>query len=93
PLFSALLNYRYSVAPQEGGAAGAWEGMTALGGQERTNYPVTVSIDDLGEGFGIVAQADAALGAERLCGYMAAAVASLVHALESEPGLEAAALD
>ncbi|KFJ08791.1 D-alanine--poly(phosphoribitol) ligase, subunit 1 [Delftia acidovorans] len=93
PLFSALLNYRYSVAPQEGAAAGAWEGMTALGGQERTNYPVTVSIDDLGEGFGIVAQADAALGAERLCGYMAAAVASLVHALESEPGLEAAALD
>ncbi|MDH1459526.1 non-ribosomal peptide synthase/polyketide synthase [Delftia tsuruhatensis] len=94
PLFSALLNYRYSAAPQEGGAAsGAWEGMTALGGQERTNYPVTVSIDDLGEGFGIVAQADAALGAERLCGYMAAAVASLVHALESEPGLEAAALD
>ncbi|SFA91721.1 non-ribosomal peptide synthase domain TIGR01720/amino acid adenylation domain-containing protein [Delftia tsuruhatensis] len=93
PLFSALLNYRYSVAPQEGIAASAWEGMTALGGQERTNYPVTVSIDDLGEGFGIVAQADAALGAERLCGYMAAAVASLVHALESEPGLEAAALD
>ncbi|WP_418515016.1 non-ribosomal peptide synthase/polyketide synthase [Delftia sp. PS-11] len=97
PLFSALLNYRYSVVPQDevaaGATAGAWEGMTALGGQERTNYPVTVSIDDLGEGFGIVAQADAALGAERLCGYMAAAVACVVQALDSEPGLEATALD
>ncbi|MBK0122110.1 MULTISPECIES: hypothetical protein, partial [unclassified Delftia] len=60
PLFSTLLNYRYLV--QDDGTSSAWEGLTALGGQERTNYPVTVSIDDLGEGFGIVMQASESIG-------------------------------
>ena len=27
-----------------------------LGGEERTNYPLTLSVDDLGEGFALTAQ-------------------------------------
>ncbi|WP_315533608.1 non-ribosomal peptide synthetase [Delftia acidovorans] len=82
PLFSTLLNYRYSAAQDVDTAARTWEGLTVLGGEERTNYPVTVSIDDLGEGFGIVMQASESIGAQRLCVYMDAAIESIVGALE-----------
>ncbi|MEQ6311312.1 amino acid adenylation domain-containing protein, partial [Delftia acidovorans] len=82
PLFSTLLNYRYSAAQDVDTAARTWEGLTVLGGEERTNYPVTVSIDDLGEGFGIVMQASESIGAQRLCGYMGAAIQAVVGALE-----------
>ncbi|MEL7965002.1 condensation domain-containing protein [Vreelandella neptunia] len=50
PLFTSLLNYRYSSPQQEGGTpliAGK-----ALGNRGRTNYPVVMSVDDLGEGGG-----------------------------------------
>ena len=43
PLFSALLNYRYSTAAGRRLAdtgRRAWEGIEELGGEERTNYPV-----------------------------------------------------
>ncbi|MBD9580531.1 non-ribosomal peptide synthase/polyketide synthase [Delftia sp. DLF01] len=90
PLFSTLLNYRYLV--QDDGTSSAWEGLTALGGQERTNYPVTVSIDDLGEGFGIVMQASESIGAQRLCSYMGAAIQAVVGALERAPHSNAGAL-
>ena len=62
------------------------------GGQERTNYPVTVSIDDLGEGFGIVMQASESIGAQRLCSYMGAAIQAVVGALERAPHSNAGAL-
>ena len=33
-----------------------WEGIELLGGEERTNYPLTLSVDDSGEGFALTAQ-------------------------------------
>jgi len=42
PLFSALLNYRYSRAAPSG--AGEWQGMQLLYSEERTNYPLTLSV-------------------------------------------------
>ncbi|WP_448676701.1 amino acid adenylation domain-containing protein [Delftia acidovorans] len=92
PLFSTLLNYRYSAAQDVDTAARTWEGLTVLGGEERTNYPVTVSIDDLGEGFGIVMQASESIGAQRLCSYMGAAIQAVVGALERAPHSNAGAL-
>ncbi|WP_284291834.1 non-ribosomal peptide synthetase, partial [Piscinibacter gummiphilus] len=84
PLFTALLNYRYSgQGPVE---AGVWEGMEVLGGEERTNYPVGMSVDDLGDGFVLTGQVSARVGAQRLCGLMARAVESLVQALAERPG-------
>ena len=51
PLFSALLNYRHSAARQDARRGASRAGIGALGGEERTNYPVTLSVDDLGDGF------------------------------------------
>src|SRR5205809_4697435 len=55
PLFSALLNYRHSAV--DGSAdRRAWEGIEVLHAEERTNYPLTLSVDDLGAGFTLTAQ-------------------------------------
>nr|WP_279653365.1 condensation domain-containing protein [Pseudomonas morbosilactucae] len=50
PLFSSLLNYRHS-APASGNLITAWQGISSLNSEERTNYPLTMSVDDLGQGF------------------------------------------
>ena len=52
PLFTALLNYRHSASPlQTQAAAGVGRDHEVLMGEERTNYPLTLSVDDLGEAF------------------------------------------
>ncbi|MFS2053633.1 amino acid adenylation domain-containing protein, partial [Variovorax sp. CT11-76] len=88
PLFSALLNYRYSPeapATPDPARASAWEGMASLGGEERTNYPFVMSVDDLGEGFELVAQIHEAIDARRVCDCMRAAVDGIVDALDRAP--------
>ncbi len=84
PLFTSVLNYRHS-APGTAPAAEAWQGIEVLGSEERTNYPVTLSVDDLGEGFVLTAQTAPSIGAERLCGFMVTALEGLAAALEGEP--------
>ncbi|MGC5700439.1 amino acid adenylation domain-containing protein [Pseudomonas sp. NFXW11] len=88
PLFSSLLNYRHSAsAPAFAGQASeAWEGIELLEGEERSNYPLTLSIDDLGDGFMLNALA-AGVAAERICGYLHCALEHLVQALEQTPQL------
>jgi hypothetical protein len=54
PLFSSLLNYRHSAAGSQARSeekARAREGIRGLYGEDRTNYPVTLDVDDLGEDF------------------------------------------
>jgi GntR family transcriptional repressor for pyruvate dehydrogenase complex len=46
--------------------------------QERTNYPIAFSVDDLGEGFAVKAQTDHRLDPRRIIGYVREAVRSLV---------------
>ena len=84
PLFSALLNFRHS-RPDEMArdGQGIWEGVQLLGGEERSNYPLTLSVDDFGAGFGLSVLALPQIGAQRLCGYMHNAVEQLVEALEN----------
>ncbi|WP_038219207.1 hypothetical protein, partial [Xanthomonas maliensis] len=65
PLFSALLNYRHSSLGDVQDAT--WQGIEALSTQERSNYPLTLSVDDLGDGFLLAAQVAPVVGAERLC--------------------------
>nr|WP_285442818.1 non-ribosomal peptide synthetase [Burkholderia glumae] len=84
PLFSALLNYRHS-APAPAAGAASWHGITALDSRERTNYPLSLSVDDLGEGFSLSAQTVAAVGAARLCELMRVALESLAQALDAAP--------
>ncbi|MGF2508184.1 amino acid adenylation domain-containing protein, partial [Ralstonia pseudosolanacearum] len=83
PLFSALLNYRHSAAPAASAAtAPTWSGIDVLEMKERTNYPLTVSVDDLGDGFELNVQSAAGIDPERIAGYLETALVSLTEALE-----------
>ena len=88
PLFSALLNYRHSPGSEQAPSAEAmraWEGILWLRGEERTNYPFTLSVNDLGKGFSLNAQTPASIGAMRVCEFMNTALESLAEALEASP--------
>ncbi|MCP2012850.1 aryl carrier-like protein, partial [Duganella sp. HSC-15S17] len=88
PLFSSLLNYRHSSLPGGGRddqAHAGWEGVEVVGGEERTNYPLTLSVDDFGDGFSLTAQVDQSVSAERICDYMQTALEGIVAALETAP--------
>ena len=90
PLFSSLLNYRHSGGkrqPLSPETVRALEGIEGLAGEDRSNYPVGLSVDDLGAaGFGIVAQVEAPAEPGRVCGLMATALERLVGVLEAAPG-------
>jgi amino acid adenylation domain-containing protein/FkbM family methyltransferase len=88
PLFSALLNYRHSAGialPPSEELAKALQGIKWIGGDERTNYPFALSVDDIGDGFLLSAQVDASLDPQRICGFMQTTMESLVTALEQSP--------
>ncbi|WP_043229387.1 AMP-binding protein, partial [Burkholderia glumae] len=85
PLFSALLNYRHGTAGAETAARPIADGVAVLGGEERTNYPLLMSVDDLGDGFMLTAQVAEGIGARRLCAYLLTALAGLTDALARQP--------
>ncbi|HYR09499.1 MAG TPA: amino acid adenylation domain-containing protein, partial [Longimicrobium sp.] len=100
PLFTSLLNYRYGGGrggSQEAGQAEqaeqAGEGVRGIRMQERTNYPVGLSIDDLGEEFWLTAQVAAPAEAEQVCRMMQTALERLVEALEATPGRAIGSID
>ncbi|NWB96895.1 amino acid adenylation domain-containing protein [Pseudomonas gingeri] len=82
PLFSALLNYRHSASVKPRDGQGLWRGVRILGGEVRSNYPLTLSVDDMGEDFDLHVLALAGIGAERVVGWMHNSVAQVVQALE-----------
>uniref|UniRef100_UPI001590F49B AMP-binding protein n=1 Tax=Paraburkholderia mimosarum TaxID=312026 RepID=UPI001590F49B len=87
PLFSALLNYRHNTQAALQGAVGddVLDGMEWLGAQERTNYPLTLSVEDSGQALGLTAEAVEPVSAERVCGYMQCALEQLADLLERSP--------
>ena len=90
PLFTALFNYRHIQRPGRAGdgtrqPAGT-PGMRMLSGQDFTNYPLDVTVDDFGTGFGIVTDAVPPGDPAQVCALLHTATASLVTALESAPG-------
>lgn len=85
PLFSTLLNYRYSAPEADSGPQIAWEGMEPLASEERTNYPITLSVDDWGAGFSLEAQVVQTLDAQRICGYVVEALTHLAESLAKYP--------
>jgi amino acid adenylation domain-containing protein len=96
PLFSALLNYRYSqgmVHAPSAEAMQAWEGVEVLYGEERTNYPVSLDVDDLGEGFRLTAQVQDPIDPRRVCDLVHTALERLVEALETAPTRAVRSLD
>ncbi|UVM29704.1 non-ribosomal peptide synthetase [Pseudomonas sp. B21-021] len=83
PLFSSLLNYRHSTSSANASAEAlsAWEGISVLHAEERTNYPLTLSIDDFGDHFSLTLLASREVEAQRICGYMVCAMENLLQAL------------
>ena len=89
PLFTTLLNYRHS-ARKTGARAPSAAPAPAAGGmiyaEERSNYPLALSVDDLGEGFRLKGQVmHASLDPLRVCGFVHRALEGLVEALETAP--------
>ena len=84
PLFTSLLNYRHTPAADPGTQA-APAGVDLLHGQERTNYPLTVSIDDTGTGFRFTVQAAAPVDPQMVCALLRTTTDNLVTALETVP--------
>jgi len=82
PLFSAILNYRHSLP---GVGTELWAGMTLLETEERTNYPLTYAVDDLGEGFVLTAQTVEGIDAGRMTAYLMTAMSRLLEALHDKP--------
>ena len=87
PLFSALFNYRHGRrADVVREAPRAWEGIEVLATDERTNYPLAMSVDDFGSDLGLTVQVVASHDPERICAYMQTALEQLADALDRAPG-------
>jgi amino acid adenylation domain-containing protein/thioester reductase-like protein len=84
PLFSSVLNYRHKVTDPESEWDSA-EGIRVIAAQERSNYPIAVSVDDLGEGFALTALTDRRIDPRRITEYFIAGMKTLVEALLREP--------
>ncbi|NER66765.1 amino acid adenylation domain-containing protein, partial [Pseudomonas sp. MAFF212427] len=85
PLFSALLNYRHTADVPLRDGEGIWQGVRLLGGDVRSNYPLTLCVDDQGDGFDLQVLAVNGLGAGRVAEWMRTVLAHLVQALEHAP--------
>jgi len=87
PLFTTLLNYRHS---QFRGATPdvrtPSSGVEIIAGQERTNYPLDVSVDDRGTGFGVMVNAAEPADPDQLCALLCTCLDNLVTTLETAPG-------
>ncbi|EQB97795.1 hypothetical protein B738_28857 [Photorhabdus temperata subsp. temperata M1021] len=83
PLFNSLLNYRHNALPETSDEI--ISDIEAFGGQERTNYPLALSVEDFGEVLGLTAQVVQPFDPDRICGYMQQALESLAEALEQAP--------
>ena len=91
PLFTTLLNYRHNaIAP-----GSEWEGASGVRVVEsldRTNYPITVCVDDSVERIVVSIRADERIDIQRLLAYSHQAIESLAGALEHAPEAAASAL-
>ncbi|WP_052691930.1 non-ribosomal peptide synthetase [Teredinibacter purpureus] len=87
PLFTALLNYRHTAMQPNDNPKALEEqmGFEHLSGDERTNYPLSLSIDDLGEGFVATVQAREPIRSESLVDYLKLALETIVKQLNHVP--------
>ncbi|MEU8459379.1 amino acid adenylation domain-containing protein, partial [Streptomyces griseoaurantiacus] len=84
PLFTSLFNYRHSPSTDPG-TEHALDGVELLYDQERTNYPIGLSVDDTGEDFALALQAAAPVSGTALCAMVHTAAEGVVAALEEAP--------
>lgn len=81
PLFTTLFNYRHAMD----GTPPTWEqvdGVHLLESRAQTNYPITISVDDLGGNFRAEAQTDHRIDPASVIGCLVTATDALLSALE-----------
>ncbi|WP_223621894.1 condensation domain-containing protein, partial [Lysobacter sp. ESA13C] len=88
PLFTALLNYRHSQASSKASRQSLWAslGMEEFLGEERTNYPFGLSIDDWGNALSFTVRVDDALDPKRIIDFAQSTLQRIVHVLEIDAG-------
>ncbi|MBO1537086.1 non-ribosomal peptide synthetase, partial [Pseudomonas sp. OA65] len=89
PLFTTLLNYRH----QRDDSQLQWPGMRILDSAERTNYPLTLSVNDYGDALGLTVQSVRAVDPQRICALMQRALEQLAQALMYTPRIPLVQLD
>ncbi|WP_438272532.1 non-ribosomal peptide synthase/polyketide synthase [Streptomyces bobili] len=96
PLFTSLFNYRHGKrrtagrAPEAGTAPG---GISTLSIREATNYPVTMSVEDLESEFALTVDAVGSVDGQAVCRLLHTCLDNLVTALEDAPGSSLSAVD
>ncbi|MCP3390761.1 amino acid adenylation domain-containing protein [Bradyrhizobium sp. CCGB12] len=93
PLFSSILNYRHNAMPADLAADRDSSGIEWLGGEERTNYPLMLAVEDYGQALGLTAQIVRPLSADRICALMQQALDRLAEALDHAPRAPVRQLD
>ncbi|MEV0932503.1 amino acid adenylation domain-containing protein [Streptomyces phaeochromogenes] len=84
PLFTSLFNYRHSRST-EPATDSRLDGIELLYDQERTNYPIGLSVDDTGDGFTLTVQVAEPVSGASLCAMVHTAAEGVVTALETAP--------
>ena len=92
PLFTALLNYRQTPVRLESWGWAGIAGIRELVVEYRTNYPITLSVDDFGKDLEVTAQTDRRIDPRRMAAYLITGMQSLVEALERAPQTHAVSL-
>jgi hypothetical protein len=85
PLFSAILNYRHTANARRAERPATPPMIRSIVSEERTNYPLMLSVDDLANGFRLSVQVTGRIDPARVCRLVTQAAASVVAALEDAP--------
>ena len=94
PLFSTLLNYRHTAQAGDLAAADAAElGLSYLAADERSNYPLTLDVDDHGSDFALTVVTVGSVPPEAVLDLLEQAITGLVDALEHTPDAPIERLD
>ncbi|QWP75372.1 amino acid adenylation domain-containing protein [Lysobacter sp. K5869] len=82
PLFTLLLNYRqHGEDLAQSDAQPIGEGVRFAGGEVRNNYPLTVSVDDYGVGFGLTSLSTEGIDGPALAAHLARMAECLAEAM------------
>ncbi|MBE8597849.1 non-ribosomal peptide synthetase [Xenorhabdus sp. BG5] len=93
PLFNSLLNFRHSPRNKSQSISLAWEGVQILSGEERSNYPLSLDVDDFDDGFALTAQCYQQIDPARINAYMEMALRGTIAALQHAPEQKIESLD
>ncbi|GAB3352073.1 amino acid adenylation domain-containing protein [Lysobacter tyrosinilyticus] len=97
PLFNSVLNFRHCdgnrFAPDGVARHPDLFGITLMSDEERTNYPISLTVDQSSDGFTITAQCITGVDPARVAAYVSTAITALVSALETGGDDDVATLD